>query len=375
MEPQLLNFGQMILERLYLLQFKNIREMSLEMAPKANCFLGENGEGKTNILDAIHYLSFTKSYFNQIDNQNINHNEDYFVVQGWYQLNGEGLEIYCGLKRGQKKNFKKNKKEYERLADHIGILPLVMVSPSDADLINEGSEVRRKFIDSIISQYDKVYLERLIDYNKVLLQRNALLKRFAETRSYSADLLDVWDIKLSELGRWIYEKRKQFLSEFIVLFNRYFALLSGGKEEVGIDYKSDLAEYDFYALLKSNLHKDRSAEYTTAGIHKDDLIFMMNDHPVKKFGSQGQQKSYLIALKLAQYKHISTLKQTLPILLLDDIFDKLDVKRVAGLMKIVTSEDFGQLFITDTDPEKLPALLEELGVTFKTYFIKEGGLA
>lgn len=348
--------------------------MELDLAPKVNCFLGENGEGKTNILDAIHYLSFCKSYFNQIDSQNIKHETPFFVVQGWYRGADEELEIYCGLKRGQKKVFRKNKKDYERLSDHIGLIPLVMISPSDADLISEGSEIRRKFIDTILSQYDKTYLDQLIDYNKILAQRNALLKRFAESRSFSADLLEVWDLRLVELARSIYQARHRFLSGFTVLFSRYFKIISGGKEEVGLEYRSDLNNADFYTVLRNSLARDRATEYTQVGIHKDDLIFLMNGHAVKKFGSQGQQKSYLIALKLAQYHHLSEIKGQAPVLLLDDIFDKLDDKRIGQLMEIVTANDFGQVFITDTSPEKLPRLLDQLKVEHKIFRIKDGAL-
>lgn len=364
----------MHLQRLNLLNFKNITELDLELSPVVNCFLGDNGEGKTNILDAIHYLSFCKSYFNQVDSQNIKHEEPFFVIQGWYQIDGDTSEIYCGQKRGQKKVFRKNKKDYERLSDHIGQIPLVMISPADADLINEGSDVRRKFIDTIISQYDKVYLERLIDYNKILAQRNALLKRFGETRSFSPDLLEVWDIRLVELARYIHESRHSFLAGFSVLFSRFFRIISGGREEVGFEYRSDLNNADFYSVLRNSLSRDRSTEYTQVGIHKDDLVFTMGGHAVKKFGSQGQQKSYLIALKLAQYHHLLEIKKVSPLLLLDDIFDKLDDHRVGRLMEIVTAPGFGQVFISDTNHDKLPEMLEKLKVEHKVFRIKEGGV-
>ncbi|HCA83970.1 MAG TPA: DNA replication and repair protein RecF [Flavobacteriales bacterium] len=365
----------MQLARLSLFSFKNISDLSLEFCPGVNCLLGDNGEGKTNILDAIHYLSFCKSYFNLSDIQNIKHGESFFMVQGLYEEKGESVEVSCSQKKGQKKRFKRNKKEYDRLSDHIGQIPLVMISPADADLINEGSEVRRKFIDTIISQYDRHYLEQLIDYNKVLAQRNALLKRFGETGSYSQELLEVWDIRLVELARTIHANRHQFLSGFSVLFTRFFRIISGGKEEVTIDYKSDLSEDDFFSVLKRSLPRDRATEYTQVGIHKDDLIFKMGGHPIKRFGSQGQQKSFLIALKIAQYYHLLEVKGKAPILLLDDIFDKLDEHRVSRMMEMVTAPGFGQVFVTDTDREKLPRLLDQLKVEHKEFIIEQGALA
>jgi DNA replication and repair protein RecF len=364
----------MHLKTLSLLNFKNIRELRLEFGSGLNAFLGNNGEGKTNILDAIHYLSFCKSYFTTGDLQNISHGESYFALQGWFDSNDGELEIHCAQKKGQKKQFRKNKKEYERLSDHIGLLPLVMISPADTDLIIEGSEVRRRFVDTIISQYDKNYLDHLIDYNKVLQQRNALLKRFAETNTFSADLLDVWDFRLVELARAIHQKRREFLQEFVVLFSRYFRQISGGKEEVGLEYKSDLNEGDFFATLKNSLSRDRAIEYTQVGIHKDDLVFIMDGYPVKKFGSQGQQKSFLISLKIAQYHYIQNRKGIAPILLLDDIFDKLDDTRIARLMEMVTAPGFGQVFITDTQREKLPQMLESMQLESSIFYIREGGL-
>lgn len=362
----------MFLKNLHLINFKNCPEAGFELSPGVNCFLGNNGEGKTNILDSIYYLSFCKSFFNSADIQNIRHGESFFVIQALFDMNGEEMEIYCGQKKGQKKSFKKNKKEYSRLSDHIGTLPLVMISPADTELITEGSDIRRKFLDAIISQYDKPYLEELIAYNKALLQRNALLKRFAETGSYSHDLLEIWDYRLIESGNYIHKKRTAFLDDFINLFSTYFAEISGGKEQVGIAYKSDLLEQDFASVLQQSLARDRASQFTQAGIHKDDLVFTINDFPVKKYGSQGQQKSYLIALKLAQYYYLARLKKVAPILLLDDIFDKLDDNRVGHLMKLVTQPDFGQVFITDTNAGKLPALLTELGVDFKVMHISEG---
>lgn len=362
----------MFLKNLHLINFKSSTECSFVLSPKINCFLGDNGEGKTNILDAIYYLSYCKSFSNQIDSQNIRHNESFFVIQGLYSNGEEETEIYCGLKKGTKKSFKKNKKEYQRLSEHIGLLPLVMISPSDSDLIADGSETRRRFIDSIIAQYDKLYLDQLIQYNKALTQRNALLKQFADSGTFNAELLELWDLKLIEPGQYIFEKRKEFLREFVQLFNYYFQLISNGKENVDLIYKSELLSQNLEELLKHNLNRDRKVQLTLSGIHKDDVSFTLGDFPIKKIGSQGQQKSYLIALKLAQYYYLAKIKQTAPILLLDDIFDKLDESRVERLMKLVTNPEFGQVFITDTGLEKLPKLLSEIGVDFKASKIVEG---
>lgn len=364
----------MHLEKLSLFNFKNCQEANLDFVEGVNCFLGNNGEGKTNILDSIHYLSFCKSFFNPIDSQNIRNNEDFFVIQGNFRKEEESIEVYCAQKRNQKKSFKKNKKEYSRLSDHIGIFPLVMISPADSELISDGSEVRRKFIDSIISQYDKTYLEKLISYNKILIQRNTLLKRFAEGMMYNHELLYAWDVQLISEGQFIFETRRKFINDFVRLFSKYYALIATNHEEVGVEYKSDLLTDSFDIVLKNSLTRDRYSQYTQVGIHKDDLIFTMNGFPVKKFGSQGQQKSFLISLKLAQYYYIAKEKNTFPILLLDDIFDKLDDIRVEQLMQLVTGKDFGQVFITDTSKEKLPSLLEKNKVHSKIFHIHQGAV-
>ncbi len=336
--------------------------------------MGDNGEGKTNILDAIHYLSFCKSFFNPIDSQNIKHDEPFFVIQGLFEKEDAVVEIYCGQKRGEKKSFKKNKKEYQRLSDHIGLFPLVMISPADTDLINEGSDVRRKFLDTIISQYDKMYLDKLIHYNKALAHRNVLLKRFAETNSYRQDELEIWDLQLVENGVYIFQSRKKFIDELVPLFNEYYAFISGSKEKVDIVFDSDQLAKPLAENLHSVIAADRASRHTTVGIHKDDMEFMINGFPIKKYGSQGQQKSFLIALKLAQYFFIKKVTGANPILLLDDIFDKLDDSRVARLMEKVTASDFGQVFISDTNHYKLPALLKDIKVEHQEFMVKNGGI-
>ncbi len=362
----------MHLSSLSLINFKNIAEASFTFSPTVNCFLGNNGEGKTNLLDAIHYLSFTKSYFNAYDSQNIRFEEPFFVAQGTFKHEEEEIAIYCGLKSGEKKVFKKNKKAYTKLSDHIGLFPVVMISPNDINLILDGSETRRKFIDGLISQFDKEYLQLLINHNRVLTQRNALLKQFQNTGNYQDTLLDVIDIQLIPLGNKIYNKRRDFLVEFIPVFNDFYKAISNGKETVSLDYASQLSEGSYEKLIHNNRSKDLGAAYTTYGIHKDDLVFTIKDYPIKKFGSQGQQKSYLISLKLATHFYIKEKKGYAPILLLDDIFDKLDDLRINYLLSMIRDGKLGQTFITDTNLEKVPQILRNLKLDFNAFAIENG---
>lgn len=359
----------MYLKHLSIVNFKNYTEFEAQFSEKINCFVGNNGMGKTNLLDAIHYLSFCKSFFNSVDSQNIKHNEGFFVVQGNFEKSGEVLEVYCGLKRNQKKIFKKNKKEYERLSEHIGQFPLVMISPSDAELINGSSDIRRRFLDGIISQYDKVYLDKLISYNQVLKQRNALLKHFFESRSFDSETLEIWDDQLINYGRSIVDIRKEFLKQFIPLFNKHYQFISESKEEVALHYENSLGEKDFKTAIITSLPRDRSVHYTTVGPHKDDLEFTLNGFSLKKFASQGQQKSYLLALKLAQFEFIKEQKNTKPLLLLDDVYDKLDEERFTKLLEMVSSNNFGQVFITDTHPERIEHLLNTKQIENKIFIV------
>ena len=315
--------------------------------------------GKTNVLDAIYYLSFAKSYFNSVALQNIRHGEGFFMVEGDYFLNDRNEKIVCSLKRGQKKVLKRNGKSYEKFSEHIGQLPLVIISPADRDLVTEGSDTRRKFMDGVISQQNKSYLKDLISYNKVLSQRNALLKYFAANRTFDALNLSVYDEQLSEYGERIYTVRKLFLEEFIPIFNEKYQIISGDKEIVDLKYKSQLQDFSMMALLKKSLDKDKIIQYTTSGIHKDDLSFEIGAYSIKKFGSQGQQKSYLIALKLAQFEFIKQQSKVTPILLLDDIFDKLDESRVSQIIDLVSKDAFGQIFITDTHAERTENILKQ----------------
>ena len=365
----------MFLKQLSLVNFKNYEELEARFSEKINCFVGNNGEGKTNVLDAIHYLSFCKSFFNTIDSQNIRHNEGFFVIQGYFDKSGEDTEVYCGIKRNQKKVFKRNKREYDRLSEHIGQFPLVMISPSDSELINGSSEVRRKFLDGIISQYDKLYLDKLISYNQVLKQRNALLKHFFENRTFDSETLEVWDEQLMLHGRVILEVRENFLKHFIPLFNSYYQFISNSREEVALRYENSLSERDFKTALLTTLSRDRAVQYTTVGPHKDDLEFTLNGHSLKRFASQGQQKSYLLALKLAQFEFIKDQKHTKPLLLLDDVYDKLDETRFAKLLEMVSSGKFGQVFITDTHPDRMNDLLNQKNIEHKIFLVKDGSLA
>jgi DNA replication and repair protein RecF len=360
----------MFLKQLSLINFKNYPEFEAKFSEKINCFVGNNGMGKTNLLDAIHYLSFCKSYFNSLDSQNIRHDEGFFVIQGIFNRTGEESEVYCGLKRNQKKIFRKNKKDYDRLSEHIGQFPLVMISPNDSELINGISDVRRRFLDGIISQYDKIYLDRLISYNQVLKQRNALLKHFHENRSFDSETLEILDQQLVIYGKTILEIRVEFLKTFIPLFNTYYNHISGSKELVTLNYENSLGDKDFKTALLTSLTRDRTLHYTTVGPHKDDLEFTLSGFSLKKFASQGQQKSYLLALRLAQFEFIKEQKNTKPLLLLDDVYDKLDEERFTKLLEMVSGDKFGQVFITDTHPDRMNELLNQKQVDHKIFLVE-----
>jgi DNA replication and repair protein RecF len=357
----------MILTSLSLLNYKNFESISFDFDDKINCLVGDNGVGKTNVLDAIYQLSFGKSYFNPVTTQNIRHGADFFVIDGHYTQGQQTERVIVSYKRNQKKIIKRNGKEYEKISEHIGHIPLVMISPADRDLITEGSETRRRFMDGVICQSDKQYLQHLIAYNKVLAQRNALLKYFAANHTFQADTLQIYNTQLQQYGTLIYEKRKQFVEEFIPIFSQRHQSVSQGKETVRLVYKSDLEEETLDRLLEKSLAKDRAFQYTTAGIHKDDLFFEIDTYPIKKFGSQGQQKSYLIALKLAQFDFLKSLSKVNPVLLLDDVFDKLDENRVAQIIALVKNDNFGQLFISDTHPERTENVVRKVHQSYKIF--------
>ena len=352
----------MLLKELNILNYKNIREATLHFSDKINAFVGLNGQGKTNILDAIYYLSFTKSAYNAIDSQNIHHDEDMAMIQGkYYSADNEEI-ITCGIKRGVKKQFRRGKKDYKRLIDHIGLIPLVMVSPQDSELVVEGSDERRKFMDGVISQYSKSYLEHLTQYNILLKQRNALLKQYAEQPEQLPDtLMEVLEQQMVSHAMPIYQARVQFIEQFVPYFQQVYSAISNDKELVSLVYKSQLHERDLLESLARTRTRDLILGWTSQGIHKDELEMMLGDYPLKRVGSQGQQKSYLLAMKLGQalYLNAEQILNTQPILLLDDIFDKLDSERVERIIQLVGDERFGQIFITDTDRQHLTKILSQ----------------
>ncbi|TBV26102.1 DNA replication and repair protein RecF [Meridianimaribacter sp. CL38] len=357
----------MILNSLSLLNYKNFESQSFAFDTKINCFVGSNGVGKTNVLDAIYHLAFGKSYFNPVATQNIKHDADFFVVDGVFDKDDKTEKIIVSLKRGQKKMIKRNGKMYDKFSDHIGFIPLVIISPADRDLIIEGSDTRRKFIDNVISQSNKQYLSDLINYNKVLSQRNALLKYFALNNTFNAQTLEVYNDQLNTYGTAIFKTRDAFLKAFIPIFKSRYNAISNNNEVVNLSYKSDLFEAQLSELLSKNLNKDKALQYTSVGTHKDDLIFEIEQYPIKKFGSQGQQKSFLIALKLAQFDFLKQESGVAPILLLDDIFDKLDEQRVAQIIGLVDDEHFGQLFISDTHAERTENVVKQIHQSYKIF--------
>jgi len=363
----------MWLKQLSILHFKNYTESSLDFLPHVNAFAGPNGAGKTNLLDAIHYLALCKSYFNPVDSQHVKKGFDWFMVQGAFEKGGTTDVVSCSVKKNQKKQFKRNKKDYQRLADHIGLFPLVVISPNDSAIVSEGSEERRRFVDNVISQTDNHYLDTLIRYNKVLAQRNALLKQAGQTGPLDMGLLNVFDLQLAEIGGVVFQRRKMFMEEFLPEFERYHQFLTDGAEQASLVYESPLMERDFSALLAANQEKDRALERTTQGIHRDDLSFTVHEGmSLKKFGSQGQQKSFLIALKLAQYRFLQSKKKDRPLLLLDDIFDKLDSLRTRKLMQLVSDGEFGQLFLTDTDASRIKAVFDGISRPIRIFEVKGG---
>jgi len=357
----------MFLKKISLFNYKNFSEASFEFDSKINCFVGKNGIGKTNVLDAIYHLAYGKSYFNPLAVQNIKHNEEFFVIDGEFEKAERNEQIVSSFKKGQKKILKRNGKPYEKFSDHIGFIPLVIISPADNDLIIEGSETRRKFIDSVISQLDSSYLQELIQYQKIISQRNALLKYFALNHVFETDTLSIYNEQLNDLGQKIFEKRQQFINDFLPIFNKHHQAISSSEEKVQLVYESHLFEGTTLHLLEQNLAKDRALQYTSVGIHKDDLAFQIDGFPIKKFGSQGQQKSFLIALKLAQFEFVKKQSGEKPILLFDDIFDKLDETRVSKIVAMVNQEEFGQLFISDTHPERTESIVKTTHQSYKIF--------
>lgn len=361
----------MILEHLSILDYKNIEEAELDFSHNVNCFVGKNGMGKTNLLDAIYYLSFCKSCTGgQPDSLNIRHGKDFFMLKGQYELNGQPEEIHCALKRRAKKQFRRDGKEYQRLSEHIGLLPLVMLTPADSILLQGGSEERRKFMDQVISQFNKPYLNALICYNEALTQRNSLLKQDPPVNDRS--LYRIWEEQMDFYGQQIYQARKQFIDDFIPVFQEFYDKISLGREQVRLTYQSHFADGSLLPLLDEVRSRDLAVQYTTRGAHKDDLIMTLEDYPMKQLGSQGQNKTFLVTLKLAQFDFLRRMGHTTPILLLDDIFDRLDSDRVEQIVKLVASNRFGQIFITDTNREYLDQIIGALTDSYRLFSVHEG---
>ena len=362
----------MHLTSLHLTNFKNYEDAAVELSPNINCFIGANGAGKTNILDAVHYLSLCKSYMNVLDRQNIRFDQLFFSVQGNWEKDAQNIAIHCAVKLGAKKVFKRNKKEYEKLADHIGQFPVVMISPYDRDLISEGSELRRKWMDGIIAQFDRTYLENIQRYAKILEQRNALLKNMFQHGLFDRESIEVWNEQLVSVGNQIHLKRQAFIEEFIPVFQERYNYIGLETEEVHISYRSQLNDTSFEQLLTDYERKDALTHYSNAGTHKDDLVFTIKGMPIKKFGSQGQQKSFIIALRLAQYDWLKRHLNVRPVLLLDDIFDKLDQQRVSKLLELVSNQYFGQVLVTDTDLERIQTIFKLHSMESKLFSVENG---
>jgi DNA replication and repair protein RecF len=355
-----LNFIELLfLRELHIENFKNLLNVRFKVDRRFIFLTGLNGAGKTNILDSIHYMSFGKSYFHKTESNNVNHECEYFNIKGALEKKGEINQVFCAYLRNQKKVIRKNDVEYDRLADLIGEFPVVIITPYDIDMINDGSEERRKFLDVILSQINAAYLEDLITYHRVLKQRNARLELMYEQGLSDEGLIGIYDRQLAELGEKLYEGRKEFLIEFTVVFKNYYSILSDDQETPALDYVSQLNENRLADLLDRGFRKDLATGRTNSGIHKDDINFSISGHPLKKFGSQGQQKSFLLALKFAQYEVIKKHKGFRPILLLDDIFDRLDEKRIFRLMSIITGDGFGQAFVTDTSSNRIRQIFSE----------------
>jgi len=362
----------MYLRKLNLLNFKTYPELDIELSPKLNCFVGDNGVGKTNLFDSIYYLAFCKSYFNSLDANSIRHSTDFFMIQGEFVIDGQTERIQCALKKDQKKKIRRNDKEYSKLADHIGLIPLVMVSPADSGLILDGSEERRRYMNGVISQYDRQYLDDVIRYNKALTQRNRLLKEFNRQKYFDEDSLFIWDDQLSMLGERIHKQRKDFIDQLLPIFQYYYDYISSGHEQVELKYLTQAGDRPLSELMHQAHEKDKQVQYTTVGIHRDDLVLELSGFPMKQQGSQGQQKTYLVALKMAQFDFLKKISKVRPVILLDDVFDKLDANRVTRIIQLVSENHFGQIFITDTNLEHLRSILSGLSAEYRLFSVTDG---
>lgn len=364
----------MILKKLSILNYKNIAEAQLELSSKINCLIGQNGVGKTNVLDAVYYLSFCRSATNAIDSQVIRHDAPFFMLEGTYEDEAaDGLVVSCGMKRGTKKHFKRNGKEYKRLSEHIGRIPLVVVSPSDTLLIEGTSEERRRLMDMVISQYDRPYIDALSRYNKALQQRNTLLKM--EDREPDLELMAIWEEQMAGAGEEIFRSRQAFIEELTPVFQTYYQQIAQNRETVGLTYVSHCQRGPLLDVIQRDRMKDRAVGYSLHGVHRDDLEFTLGGHPMKREGSQGQHKTYVIALKLAQFDILKrTASQTAPLLLLDDIFDKLDAGRVEQIVRLVAGDSFGQIFITDTNRDHLDQILKGSTLDYQIFHVDGGAI-
>jgi len=361
----------MTLTDLTIFNYKNISEAELHFSPKLNCFIGGNGQGKTNVLDAIHFLSFCRSYSSSIDMLSVRHGQEFMSLQGLYEHeDGTAEDIHLGLKIGQKKVVRRGKKAYKRISEHIGLIPLVMVSPADQALVTGGSEERRRFIDMVICQYDPAYTESLMRYNRALQQRNVMLKQEEEL---DPEVFLIFEEQMAREGEYIYRRRNEYISELIPIFQQFYNQISGQNEEVELRYVSHCQRGPLLEQLTSQRFKDRAVGYSLHGIHKDDLEMLQNGYPVRREGSQGQSKTFLIALKLAQFDFLSrTGSRTTPLLLLDDIFDKLDAERVEQIVKLVSGSHFGQIFITDTNRDHLDSILASMEGDNRIFHVEKG---
>lgn len=362
----------LVLKHLIMNGFKNYFDCAMDFAPGVNCLVGDNGAGKTNVLDAIHYLGNTRSYFSAGDLMNIRFGEEYFLLRGDFYCGGVEAEITCAVRKGQRKVMAKNKTEYDKLSEHFGQFPVVVVAPDDIDLVLGASELRRKLVDSIISTYSRPYLQDLLHFNHALLQRNNLLKSWGRSGGLTAELLEPWDLQMTGPAMRIHEARTKFIERFIPVFGHWYEVVSEGREQPSIEYKSDLDARPMDALLIENRDRDCMLERTSAGPHRDELEFTLDGYALKKFASQGQKKTFLIALKLAQHGFLAGATGKTPLLLLDDVFDKMDEKRTARLLELLKGDTIGQVFITDTHRDRIPAMLAETGIVSRTFFVRSG---
>ena len=360
----------MYLKKISLLNFKNIAQEELALCPGINCLVGDNGAGKTNVIDAVYYLSMCKSSLTMTDGQSVRHGADFFLAEGQYLTDaGKTESVVCSFSRKGGKVLKRNGKEYERLSDHVGLIPAVIVSPADSALISDAADERRRYLNAFISQLDRAYLGSVMRYNAVLAERNRLLKNMPDET-----MLQIYDMQLVEQGERIHARRREFAERLQPVAAEYYRILSGDREQVELHYKSELNDRPFDELLLAARQKDLANEFTTAGIHRDDLVLKIGGYPLRKYGSQGQQKSFLIALKLAQYTIVAREKGEKPILLLDDLFDKLDAGRVEQLIRLVGDDGFGQIFITDCNPTRLRTILDKTGDDYSLFTVENGGI-